>query len=79
MDLFRAWDADGSGQIDKDEFGVVLYSLGFKCSIRDVKKVFDTLDKDGSGEIDYKEMNRALKMGLTTSKLKEQLAAEKKK
>ena len=79
LDLFRAWDADGSGQIDKDEFGVVLYSLGFKCSIRDVKKVFDTLDKDGSGEIDYKEMNRALKMGLTTSKLKEQLAAEKKK
>ena len=67
LDLFRAWDADGSGQIDKDEFGVVLYSLGFKCSIRDVKKVFDALDKDGSGEIDYKEMNRALKMGLTAT------------
>jgi Ca2+-binding EF-hand superfamily protein len=71
LDLFRAWDADGSGMIDRQEFQVVLYALGFRCSEQVMKGVFAHLDKDGSGELEYREMNNALRRGMTTSKLNE--------
>ena len=31
IDLFREWDDDGSGQIDKKEFRKALQALGFKA------------------------------------------------
>ena len=70
---------DGSGFIDMKEFSTVLFALGFKCSIRDVKAVFDSLDADGGGEIEYKELNTMMRRGTTTSTLKEPPKAAGKK
>ena len=63
IDLFRVWDEDDSGYIDKAEFGKAIVALGFVAGREDINKVFDMLDEDGSGQIEYKELNTILKKG----------------
>ena len=63
IDLFRIWDEDESGYIDKNEFGKALVALGFVANREDLNTVFDMLDEDGSGQIDYNELNKMLKKG----------------
>ena len=70
IDLFRMWDEDKSGAIDLKEFSTVLFALGFQCNMRDAKTVFSTFDKDGGGTIEYEELNKGLRKGTTTQKLK---------
>merc|ERR1719240_1896654 len=70
IDLFRMWDEDKSGAIDLKEFSTVLFALGFQCNMRDAKTVFSTFDKDGGGSIEYEELNKGLRKGTTTQKLK---------
>ena len=77
IDLFRAWDADGSGQIDFDEFSTVLFALGFKCSRRDAQNVFGSFDVDGGGQIDYKELNKGLKSGVVANRIPDKSAVAK--
>ena len=51
----RAWlraDADGSGQLDKEEVKAVL--LGMELDV-DVEQVFHEIDEDGSGTVEYAE------------------------
>ena len=59
-DLFKEWDDDDSGSIDKAEFRKAMTKLGLKASEADMDVVFDSMDDDGSGSIEYKEMNKLL-------------------
>ena len=63
VDLFRAWDDDKSGTIDKKEFYKAVNALGFKIEKEDTDAVFDSLDEDGSGALEYAELNMMLRKG----------------
>jgi calmodulin len=57
-DLFKKWDVDGNGQIDKGEFRRAVKALGESADDALCDAVFDEYDVDGSGEIEYKEYVR---------------------
>lgn len=61
MNLFRKWDADGSGTVSMDEFLRGMRLLSFNVTVGDVKLLFKQLDKDGSGSVDFAELDRAIK------------------
>ena len=76
IDLFRKWDDDGSGEINKKEFRRAIRALGFNFFKGDaeIDMVFDDFDVDGSGSIEYGEMNKMLRQG-AGSKLDPRLLA----
>ena len=55
MELFRAWDMDKTGWLDKKEFYAAIHSLGFDATQKDSDSVFDALDDDGSGKLTFFE------------------------
>ncbi|MDC0525843.1 EF-hand domain-containing protein [bacterium] len=61
MDLFRTWDEDGSGIIDRKEFRLALRGLGVRVPNAAADALFDTFDVDHSGELDYREVNKHLR------------------
>lgn len=61
--LFNAWDADGNGQIDRDEFFFALKLLGLAPSRAVADAVFAEFDSDGSGLLDYRELRAQLHAG----------------
>ena len=64
VDLFRAWDEDRSGTIDKKEFWLALCSRGLDVPRHAANALFDEFDADRSGSIDYKELNKLLRRGV---------------
>jgi len=60
LDLFRAADADGDGEISHSELSRLLRKLGVECSQGELAQLFETLDPDRSGGIEYHELQRAL-------------------
>ena len=58
IDIFRAWDEDGSGTVEKREFSKALPMLGLKVSRAQSDELFDTFDEDRSGAIDYSEIHQ---------------------
>merc|ERR1719424_932438 len=64
VDLFRAWDEDRSGTVDKGEFHKAVRALGFDMEKEHTDAVFDSLDDDKSGALEYKELNIMLRKGL---------------
>ena len=63
MDLFRAWDEDRSGTVDKAEFHRAVRALGLDVERADTEAVFDSLDEDGSGFLEYAELEKMLRRG----------------
>lgn len=63
VDLFRAWDSDGSGMIDKREFGLALGSLVPDASPEVCNALFDVFDVDRSGTLEYYEIHQKLRAG----------------
>ena len=63
ISLFKLWDADCNGTVDKDEFLHGFETMGFDVKVmRDaIYKLFDELDEDGSGDLDYEELSRTLR------------------
>jgi Ca2+-binding EF-hand superfamily protein len=62
VDLFREWDLDGSGEIDKREFCDAMESVGLHDWSEEKRgALFDQLDDDKSGTIEYKELVRKLR------------------
>ena len=53
MDLFRDWDDDGNGTIDKKEFRRAIAALGYAAPRAEIDGLFDKFDADRSGEIEY--------------------------
>jgi len=61
IDLFRDWDADFSGTIDKKEFRKAIAILGYEAPRADIDELFDSFDSDRGGFVDYAELNRVLR------------------
>ena len=60
-DLFREWDVDGSGEIDKREFCDAMEGVGLQCSLAERSLLFDHLDVDHSGTIEFAELVKKLR------------------
>ena len=56
IDLFRDWDEDGNGAIDKKEFRKAIAALGYDVPKSVSHKLFAKLDKNNTGNIGYKEI-----------------------
>ena len=61
IDLFRKWDIDGDGTVDKKEFRAGLEHLGFGALASHAETLFDTFDENSSGTISFKELHRVLR------------------
>lgn len=60
-DLFRRWDSDGNGRIDKREFREAIGALGYDAPPAEVNRLFEEFDIDGSGVIDHREIHALLR------------------
>ena len=63
IDLFREWDDDGNGALDKKELRQAIAALGYEAPKKDIDKFFDSIDTDESGWIEFEEVKKALKVG----------------
>lgn len=62
LDMFRAFDADGNGQVTKAEMRAALPLLGFDSSNSTlIDEIFDKIDVDKSGSIEYAELGKTLR------------------
>lgn len=61
---FRAFDLDGNGRIDLNEFRVVLERLDIRLSPHQTRDFLRTLDRNGDGTIDCEEFLNTLEMQL---------------
>lgn len=61
VDLFVAWDADGNGMLDKEEFGEALGRMGLECSSDDVDEIWGDWDTKGEGELTLAAFSSLLK------------------
>ncbi len=59
-EIFKRYDADGSGTIEAHELGEVMKELGQQLSPAELSKMIDEIDTDGSGEIDFEEFMQAV-------------------
>ena len=61
IDVFRDFDLDDSGTIDREEFAAGCKALGMNLGKVAERDVFDAIDEDDSGELDYWEVEKAIK------------------
>ena len=54
--MFNAFDKNGDGTIDYDEFLRVVKGPMNKKRVSLVKRAYKKLDRDGSGEVDYNDI-----------------------
>eukprot|EP00900_Chrysochromulina_parva_P009142 jgi/Chrpa1/18229/Chrysochromulina_OHIO_Genome00026140-RA len=60
IDLFREWDDDGNGALDKVEFRQAVAALGYDAPKAAVDALFDSMDDDRGGFIEFHELKYAL-------------------
>lgn len=53
--LFRDFDKDGSGQIDRSELDAVFDEMGKHFSEDELQRMIGLADKDATGTLDYEE------------------------
>ena len=78
VDLFRDWDEDGNGLIDKAEFRKAMPLLGVSMAAEAADALFDSWDVDGSGEIEYGELNKLLRRTVDAKTMRQQRRRKKK-
>ena len=61
VDLFKEWDDDKDGVVDRDEFHTAMGLLGLEAQPEVVDRLFNVFDPDKSGTIDYQEFVLQLK------------------
>jgi len=66
IDLFREWDEDGDGTVDRQEFRRAMPMLGLHAAREHIDALFDSFDSDGSGSIGFRELNRLLRRDVKT-------------
>ncbi len=60
VDVFREWDRDESGGIDRAEFAQAMRSLGFVQVMGEIDKLFSMADTTKSGSIGFHDLEKAL-------------------
>ena len=60
IDLFREWDDDGNGAIDKKEMRQAVAALGYEAPMADIDALFDEIDDNSNGWIEFEELKKAL-------------------
>ena len=65
IDLFRQWDDDGTGKIEKKEFRRGMKELGLHVSDAQLDELFDSWDPDKSGVLTHDELQKLLRRGTT--------------
>ena len=69
IDLFREWDDDGNGALDKKEVRRAVAALGYEAPRSEVDALFDSIDVDKGGMIEFEEFKKALsKKGVDAAK-----------
>lgn len=63
QDVWTKLDADGGGEIDREEIGAITEIVGVALSDEQLDQLFDEIDEDGGGEVDFDEFNEWLKSG----------------
>ena len=60
--MFKHWDEDGNGSLDRRELGQLMFVLcGMILSDEELARLFESFDKNGSGNITFKELNAKLR------------------
>ena len=54
-DIFIQFDADGSGFISRNEFGLALRSLNIATTVQELQSILSMMDADDNGKIDFDE------------------------
>ena len=67
IDLFREWDDDGNGALDKYEMRMAVAALGYDAPKHAVDALFNSIDDDGNGWIEFHELKTALVLPLLPS------------
>ena len=62
IDLFREWDEDGNGALDKKEVRRAVAALGYEAPRSEVDALFDSIDVDKGGMIEFEEFKKAIKV-----------------
>ena len=52
-EVFKKFDADGSGAIEAEELKDAMKALGYEATKLEVERIIQEIDKDGSGSIEY--------------------------
>ena len=52
---FSFFDKDGNGNIEADELGSVMESLGYKATKEELREMINEADTDGNNMIDFNE------------------------
>ena len=63
MELFRDWDVDGNGTINKKEFRKAMNAIGVKVAVKELDALFESFDLDGGGLLEAKELGKVLRRG----------------
>jgi Ca2+-binding EF-hand superfamily protein len=67
LDVFKMYDTNDDGTVDKREFADGLNALGYDAPRAEFDALFDTFDRDGSGSLDYYEVYAKLRAGRKSS------------
>ena len=67
IELFRQWDDDGTGKIEKKEFRIGMKELGLNVSKALMNELFDSWYKDKSGIITIEELQKLLRRGVSVN------------
>jgi len=61
LDLFRQWDENGDGKLEKEELRKVIAMLGIEAPAHNAELVFDSFDEDGNGFVQIHELWHAIR------------------
>ena len=61
LDLFRSWDEDGNGNVDRAEFHSAMAKFGLDVPKKDIDALFSEWDKGGDGSLTLRELQKILK------------------
>ena len=67
IELFRQWDDDDTGHVDRKEFRRGMRECGVLASREQLDSLFDCWDPDGSGEISIDELHAKVREKTQTS------------
>lgn len=74
LDVFLAIDADGSGELDQEELGMIFLKCGVYMSEYELNIVFQQVDDDGGGTVSIEEfMNWLRGSSVEAAKLRAQM------